>query len=69
MIKFSNVLYELVTKCDIDWIFEITFAKFYFSLVTRLIMKITHNTVHILIWRGKGLKFGICIENVAPQYL
>jgi hypothetical protein len=42
---------------DIDWIFEIAFAKFYFSLVTQLVMKVTDNTIQILIWRGKGVKF------------
>jgi hypothetical protein len=44
---------------DMDWIFEIAFAKFNFNLVIQLIMKITDNTILILIWRGKGLKLFI----------
>jgi hypothetical protein len=54
---------------DIGWIFEIAFDNFYFTLVTWLVMKITDNTIHILTWRGDGLKYSIYIENVAPQYL
>jgi hypothetical protein len=54
---------------DIDWMSEIALAKFYFNLVIQLIMKVTDNTIKILIWRGKGPKFGIYIENVAPQYI